>query len=80
MIDIKALDAAAEERAASLGKPHMVDGTQPYHADALTPSEHVAGNVPVAVEPVETELLPESEPVSPDPTPVSGETERCWPI
>ena len=35
----QALDATADERGATLGRPHVADGAQPYHADALTPAE-----------------------------------------
>ena len=38
------LDATAEERAASLGKEHVTDGAQPYHAGATVPDAHVPGN------------------------------------
>ena len=41
---IAELDATAAERAPSLGKPAVVDGAQPFHAGALTPSEHVPGH------------------------------------
>jgi hypothetical protein len=44
------LDAAAAERAATLGQPHVVDGSQPYHAGALTPETHVPGNLPSAAD------------------------------
>jgi hypothetical protein len=40
------LDACAEERSGSLGKEHVTDGKQPYHADALTPDVHVPGSTP----------------------------------
>lgn len=61
MIDKEALDAAAAERAESLGQPHVVDGTQPYHAGALV-HEHVPGNVePSASDPTLTSTSTEME-------------------
>ena len=44
----QALDATADERGAALGQPHVADGAQPYHADALTPAEHVPGSSEVS--------------------------------
>ncbi len=51
-----ALDATAAERASSLGLPHVVDGPQPYHANALTPAYHVPGNVEKPTEPSAADL------------------------
>jgi hypothetical protein len=45
-IDLDALNETAAERAAFLGQPHVTDGPQPYHADALV-HDHVPGNVGV---------------------------------
>ena len=56
------LDAVADERAATLGVPHVIDGAQPYHAGAIVPDEHVPGSalIPaVEVEPVA--IIPEEE-------------------
>jgi hypothetical protein len=46
------LDAVAAERADGLGKPHVTDGAQPYHAGQLPPSDHVPGNLNAPVAPV----------------------------
>lgn len=50
------LDKVAAERAEFLGKPHVVDGAQPYHAGALTPAYHVPGNVEKPTEPSAADL------------------------
>lgn len=58
-------DAVAAERASTLDKVSVIDGSQPYHADALHPDEHVAGNVlkeddfPLADETVEPDPIGE---------------------
>jgi hypothetical protein len=66
-IDLDALNETAAERAAFLGQPHVTDGPQPYHADALV-HDHVPGNVgvdayepSVAMMPTAPEPLPEPE-------------------
>lgn len=48
---LAALDATAEERAPILGLPHVVDGPQPYHANAFTPAYPVPGNAEHLIEP-----------------------------
>ena len=73
---IAELDATAAERAPSLGKPAVVDGAQPFHAGALTPSEHVPGHgaTPTIAELYAKNIVPESAAVEPDPSTSSANT------
>ena len=74
---IAELDATAAERAPSLGKPAVVDGAQPFHAGALTPSEHIPGHgvTPTIAELYAKSVAPESAAVEPDPPLVLSEGE-----
>ena len=48
---IAELDASAAERAGTLGKQHVHDGPQFYHAGALQANDHVAGSEAVGAIP-----------------------------